>query len=178
MTAVHEQAPRTPPRFVVRTFWLMHRAAYRLTRGGFGLSRPVAGSKFGMLRIRTIGRRSGQARAAIIGYYEDGPNLVTLAMNGWGEKEPAWWLNLQAQPETTVDLPGETRPIRARAATGEEHDRLWAKFADYPGWGEDIDGLAARRSRGTAVVILERIIPMRDGRIVGDDRVTEVSAAA
>jgi deazaflavin-dependent oxidoreductase (nitroreductase family) len=140
---------------VVRTFWKLHRAAYRLTGGGFGLSRPVAGSKFGMLRLTTLGRRSGQSRVAIIGYYEDGPNLVTLAMNGWGEKEPAWWLNLQALPETSVELPGETRAVRARAAAGEERDRLWTKFADYPGWGEDLDGLASRRSAQTAVIILE-----------------------
>ena len=85
-----------------------------------------------MLRLTTIGRRSGQSRVAIIGYYEDGPNLVTLAMNGWGEKEPAWWLNLQAQPDTTVDLAGDTRAIRARAATGDERDRLWAKFPTTP----------------------------------------------
>ena len=121
MTAVREQAPRTPPRFVVRTFWLLHRAAYRVTGGRFGLSRPEAGSKFGMLRLTTVGRRSGQPRVAIIGYYEDGPNLVTLAMNGWGEKEPAWWLNLQAQPDTTVELPGETAgrpgPRRGRRGT-------------------------------------------------------------
>ena len=97
---------------------MLHRAAYRVTGGGFGLSRPVAGSKFGMLRLTTIGRRSGEARVAIVGYYEDGPNLVTLAMNGWGEKEPAWWLNLQAQPDTTVELPGETRAVR-----GSRRDR-------------------------------------------------------
>jgi len=155
MTDVREQAPRTPPRFVVRTFWFLHRTAYRLTGGGFGLSRPVAGSKFGMLRLTTVGRRSGQSRVAIIGYYEDGPNVVTVAMNGWGENEPAWWLNLQALPETTVELPGETRAVRARAAAGEERDRLWAKFRDYPGWGDDMDGLATRRSRQTAVVVLE-----------------------
>ena len=155
MTAVRQGAPRTPPRFVVRTFWLLHRAAYRLTGGGFGLSRPVTGSKFGMLRLTTVGRRSGQSRVAIIGYYEDGPNLVTLAMNGWGEKEPAWWLNLQARPDTTVELPGETRAVRARAAAGEERDRLWANFRDYPGWGDDIDGLATRRPSETSVVVLE-----------------------
>ena len=140
------ERPGAPPRVFVRTAWLLHRAAYRITGGRFGLSRPEAGSKFGMLRLTTIGRRSGQSRVAIIGYYEDGPNLVTLAMNGWGEKEPAWWLNLQAQPETTVELPGESRAVRARAAVGEERERLWAKFRDYPGWGDDIDGLATRRS--------------------------------
>ena len=87
MTAVREEAPRTPPRFVIRIVWMLHRTAYRLTGGRFGLSRPEAGSKFGMLRLATVGRRSGQPRIAIIGYYEDGPNLVTLAMNGWGRTE-------------------------------------------------------------------------------------------
>jgi F420H(2)-dependent quinone reductase len=155
MTAIREHTPRTPPRFVVRTFWLLHRAAHRFSGGRFGLSRPEAGSKFGMLRLTTIGRRSGQPRVAIVGYYEDGPNLVTLAMNGWGDKEPAWWLNLQAQPETTVVVPGASRAVRARAAVGEERERLWAKFRDYPGWGDDIDGLAGRRSAQTAVIVLE-----------------------
>ena len=47
-------------------------------------------------------------------------------MNGWGAPEPAWWLNLQAKPDATVDLKGgETRPIRARKATPEERPRLW-----------------------------------------------------
>jgi deazaflavin-dependent oxidoreductase (nitroreductase family) len=139
----------------LRSAWLLHRTAYRISGGRFGLSRPEAGSKFGMLRLTTIGRRSSQSRVAIIGYYEDGPNLVTLAMNGWGEKEPAWWLNLQAQPDTTVDLPDGSRAVRARAAAGAERDQLWTKFSDYPGWGEDLDGLATRRSVQTAVVVLE-----------------------
>jgi deazaflavin-dependent oxidoreductase (nitroreductase family) len=167
MTAAQGAAPRTPPRFVVRTFWLLHRAAYRITGGRFGLARPEAGGRFGMLRLTTAGRRSGQPRVAIIGYYEDGPNLVTLAMNGWGEKEPAWWLNLQAKPDTTVEIPGERRAVRARAAIGEERDRLWAKFQDYPGWGDDIDALADRRARPTAVVVLEP----RSRAIAHDDRV-------
>jgi len=155
MTAAREQAPRTPPRFVVRTFWLLHRTAYRLTGGRFGLSQPQAGTKFGMLRLATIGRRSGQPRIAIIGYYVDGPNLVTMAMNGWGRSEPAWWLNLQAQPDTTVGLADGPRDVRARAATGAERERLWARFADFPGWGDDIDALAAGRANETTVVVFE-----------------------
>jgi deazaflavin-dependent oxidoreductase (nitroreductase family) len=161
MTVSREQAPRTPPRFVVRVVWMLHRTAYRLTGGKFGLSRPEAGSKFGMLRLATVGRRSGQPRIAIIGYYDDGPNLVTLAMNGWGRSEPAWWLNLQAQPDTTVGLADGPRAVRARAATGVERDRLWARFADFPGWGADIDALASRRLSETAVVVFE---PRSDGR--------------
>ncbi len=153
--ADREQAVRTAPRFALRTFWLLHRALYRTSRGRIGLSRPEAGGKFGMMRLNTLGRRSGEPRVAIIGYYEDGPNLVTLAMNGWGRAEPAWWLNLQAKPDTTVDLADGPRTVRARAATGEERERLWATFRDYPGWGDDIDALAARRSTPTAVVVLE-----------------------
>jgi deazaflavin-dependent oxidoreductase (nitroreductase family) len=154
MTAV-PQGARTPPRPLIRTFWMLHRAAYRLTRGRFGLAQPTAGERFGFMRLKTVGRRSGKARVAIVGYYEDGANLVTLAMNGWADAEPAWWLNLQATPETTVELPAGTRAVRARAATEEERGRLWPRFSDYPGWGEDLDGLAARRSHQTAVVILE-----------------------
>ena len=58
----------------------------------------------------------------ILGYYEDGPDLVTLAMNGWGGTEPAWWLNLRAQPDVPVTLKNGTRSVRARAAQGEERD--------------------------------------------------------
>ena len=95
-----------------------------------------------MMRLRTVGRRSGAERVAIVGYFEDGPNLVTMAMNGWGDPEPAWWLNAQANPDITADLVDGSRAVRARAAAGAERDRLWARFRDYPGWGDDLDRLA------------------------------------
>ena len=109
MTAEQQHELRTPPRFLIRTFWTLHRTAYRLTGGRFGLSQPEAGERFGFMRLNTVGRRSGKARVAIVGYFEDGSNLVTLAMNGWGDAEPAWWLNLQAAPDTTVGLSNGTR---------------------------------------------------------------------
>lgn len=149
------EAPTPLPRPLLRIFWAMHRFAHRATGGRFGLSRPETGARFGMLRLTTVGRRSGRSRTAIIGYYPDGPNLVTLAMNGWGEGDPAWWLNLQATPEATVMLPDGPRPVRARAATGEERRRLWDTFRDYPGWGDDIGALAASRPAETAVVVFE-----------------------
>ncbi len=107
------------------------------------------------MRLKTLGRRSGRPRVAIVGYYEDGPNLVTMAMNGWADTEPAWWLNLQAHPAATVDLADGSRAVRARAAAGADRERLWARFHDYPGWGDDIDALAARRATEPAVVVLE-----------------------
>lgn len=155
MTAVREQPQRPLPRVVLRTFWLLHRAVYRFSGGRIGLTRPESGGKFGMMRLATIGRRSGKPRVAIVGYYEDGPNLVTLAMNGWADSEPAWWLNLQANPEASVDLADGSRAVQARVAEGAERERLWAGFGDYPGWGDDLDALAARRSTERAVVVLE-----------------------
>jgi deazaflavin-dependent oxidoreductase (nitroreductase family) len=146
---------RLPPRWVVRSAWAIHRAIYSLTGGRLGL-RPATPKAWGMMRLRTIGRRSGKERHVILGYFEDGPNLVTMAMNGWGDPEPAWWLNLQAQPETTVELKGQRRTVRSRAATPEERPRLWARWGEYDG-EEALRSWAARRSRETAVVILEPI---------------------
>jgi deazaflavin-dependent oxidoreductase (nitroreductase family) len=142
-----------PPRWFVRAAWAVHRAIYSVTGGRLGLRRQTA-RQWGMMRLTTVGRRSGSARHAILGYYEDGPNLVTMAMNGWGEAEPAWWLNLQAHPDTTVELPTGPRAVHGRAATPEERPRLWARWAEYDG-EENLGSWAARRSRETAVVILE-----------------------
>ena len=106
-----------------------------------------------MMRLHTVGRRTGEERIAILGYFEDGPDLVTMAMNGWADPEPAWWLNLQAQPDVTVDLPGGSRAVHARAADKAERPRLWARWAAYDR-DVDLDAFAARRSRETAVVIM------------------------
>src|ERR671911_609825 len=102
-----------PPRWFIKTFWHLHRGIVRASRGGRGLWAPRPG-KWGALRLTTTGRRSGQPRSVILGYYTDGPNLVTMAMNGWGAPEPAWWLNLQASPETTVELHDRTLAVRLR----------------------------------------------------------------
>lgn len=155
MTAVREQTATLPPRRVVRVAWVLHRALDRLTAGRVGLRLPVAGETFGMLRLTTIGRRSGQHRVAIVGYYQDGDDLVSLAMNGWGKAEPAWWLNLQSNPDAVVVLADGPWAVRARAASGPEREMLWATVGDYPGWGGDIDALAARRQMATTVVVFE-----------------------
>jgi deazaflavin-dependent oxidoreductase (nitroreductase family) len=133
----------------------VHRAIYRFTGGRRGLATPTPGGQFGYLRLKTVGRRSGQERVAILGYYEDGPNLISLAMNGWAAAEPAWWLNLQAHPEAFVELKTGSRAVRARAAVGEERARLWAKVRGYSGYGDNVDSYASLRSSDTAVVVLE-----------------------
>jgi len=160
-TLTEQSIPQTtttsklPPRWFIRTAWVVHRAIHRFTGGRVGLAAPKGdGGQFGLLRLKTVGRRSGTARAAIIGYVEDGQNFVTLAMNGWGEKDPAWWLNLRALPDATVELKGgASHGVHAREATGEERERLWTLLHGHRGYG-DLDGYAQRRSQ-TAVVVLE-----------------------
>ena len=150
MTMQSRRPAPLPPRWFVRAAWVGHRAIYSITGGRRGLRSPTA-ERWGMLRLRTVGRRTGEERIAILGYIEDGSNLVTKAMNGWADAEPAWWLNLLAHPDATVDLPGGSRAVRARAANQDERPRLWAMQATYD---KDLDAYAARRSGETAVVIL------------------------
>ena len=151
MAAAQPKSPRLPPRIVIRAAGVVHRAYHRLTGGRRGLWTPKA-DKWGTMELTTVGRKTGKERIAILGYYEDGPNLVTMAMNGWMEPEPAWWLNLQAHPDVTVELKTGTRAVRGRAAEGDERERLWARWNEF---GDDVDGYATRRPTETAVVILE-----------------------
>ena len=145
------KSPFLPPRWFIRLAWSTHRGLYRISGGRVGLRRPKPDG-WGTCSLTTIGRRTGQERSVMVGYFEDGPNLVTMAMNGWGEGEPAWWLNLQAHPDVRVDLAGESRLVTGRAAEGEERERLWARWREID---KNLDGYAARRSTKTAVVVLE-----------------------
>lgn len=147
-----EKTPAPPPRWFVRSVWTGHRLLFRTT--GRGLSRPRPGGRMGMLRLRVTGRRTGRERAVILGYHLDGDSYVTLAMNGWAEPDPAWWLNLQANPRAEVDTVDGTFGVVGREATDAERDRLWRRFDDYQGWG-DIDAFSARRSH-TPVIVLDR----------------------
>ena len=152
-SGTRKRTPRLQPRWFIVLFWKMHRAVVRATGGRRGLWLP-RDQRWGALRLTTIGRRSGQERSVIVGYYEDGPNLVTMAMNGWGEAEPAWWLNLQAHPTARVQLADGTREVVAHAATGAERARLWERWRALD---KDLDGYASRRPSETAVVVFEPV---------------------
>jgi deazaflavin-dependent oxidoreductase (nitroreductase family) len=144
--------PKLPPAWVIHGFWRGHRIVHRLSGGRF-LWTTASKRGWGALHLTTTGRRSGKLRGVILGYLEDGPNLVVLAMNGWQEGHPAWWLNLESHPDAVMKLPHQDpRPVRARRATGAERDRLWARWAEVDA---GLDGYAARRSVETPVVVLE-----------------------
>lgn len=156
-----DESPFMPPRWFVRTAWIAHRALYRGTGGRRGLWPPKPG-KWGTMRLVTVGRKTGKEREAIVAYFEDGPNIVTMAMNGWGEGEPAWWLNLLDHPDAEIELKGEdgTRTVRGRPAEGAERDRLWDVWRTYT---PHLEAYSKLRSTESAVVVLEPM-PRSDGQ--------------
>jgi len=152
MAETAEGPVRLPPRWFIWTFWKSHRAWYRATRGRRGLWTPASKRGWGALRLSVPGRHTGHERAVMLGYLEDGPDLVVMAMNGWGEGEPAWWLNLQAHPTATIHLAADPpRRVSAHAAQGAERERLWALWRTIE---PNLDRYAALRSTPTAVVVL------------------------
>ena len=142
---------KLPPRWFVRTIWMLHRGLYAASGGRLG-SKPATEDRAGSLRLRTIGRRTGEERHVMLYYIYDGDDFVTMAMNGWADPDPAWWLNLQANPDAWVDLGTTTIPVRGRAATPEERAELWPKLQQV---ARQLDDYAALRSHETTVVLLE-----------------------
>jgi hypothetical protein len=96
---------------------------------------------------------SAPGQVGSLAAHHNGPNLVSMAMNGWGAAEPGWWLNLQADPEAVVELAGGVRrDVLGRLAVGGERERLWQHWRELD---RNLDGYAARRPQETAVVVLE-----------------------
>jgi len=152
MNEVDVRPPKLPPAWFKHAFWRGHRALYKLSGGHF-LWTPASKRGWGAAYLTTVGRRSGQERNVIVGYVDDGPNLVTLAMNGFDEGHPAWWLNLEAHPDAVVRVAGRpARPVHARVAAGEERDRLWQRWVEID---PENDAFANLRSTEIPVVILE-----------------------
>jgi deazaflavin-dependent oxidoreductase (nitroreductase family) len=145
--------PFKPPRWFVRSAWSAQRAAYRRTGGRYPLRAPEPGARAGLLGLRTTGRRTGEPRDVIVAYVADGDRWVTLAMNGWDDAHPAWWLNLIAHPDAEVRTVDGVTAVRAHAPEGAERERVWALVRAHRGWG-DVDRFAAHRARPTPVVVL------------------------
>ncbi|MGL5849726.1 MAG: nitroreductase family deazaflavin-dependent oxidoreductase [Phycicoccus sp.] len=152
MPAEPTRPVRVPPRWFVTTFWRGHRALLRLSGGRVGLWRPGGRRGWGALRLTTTGRRSGRSRTVVLGYLDDGPDLLLLAMNGWGEGHPAWFHNLVAERRVTVERRGTgSRPMTAHVATGAERERVWERWREVD---PRLDEYAALRTTPAPVVVL------------------------
>jgi deazaflavin-dependent oxidoreductase (nitroreductase family) len=105
--------------------------------GGEVKSGPLAGHP--LLIMTSKGARSGEPRRAILTFHRDGDDYVIAATAGGSPKEPAWFHNLEADPDVTVEARNEVFDATATIETGPERDRLWDDhvkalpwFGDYP----------------------------------------------
>ena len=150
---------RRPPRYldVADRIWPVlrrgagaHTFLYRKTGGRIGHAIP--GVRGRMLLLDHIGAKSGIHRTLPLLYVRDGENLVIVASKGGFPKHPAWFHNLKANPDTTVQVGDRVLPVHARVAEPEEYDRLWDKaVAAYGGYRD----YKARAGRQIPLVVLE-----------------------
>jgi deazaflavin-dependent oxidoreductase (nitroreductase family) len=131
-----------------------HTFLYRHSGGRIGQSVPGVRGK--MLLLDHVGAKSGTRRTSPLLYVDDGEELVIVASKGGFPKHPAWFHNLLANPDTTVQVGSERRAVHARVARPEERERLWEMACRaYGGYR----GYAKRTDREIPLVVLE---PRRD----------------
>jgi deazaflavin-dependent oxidoreductase (nitroreductase family) len=130
-TGVRIRLRGTPP---ARWYARSHQRIYRLTGGRLGGTLTVPGrARRPILLLTTTGRVSGQPRTTPLIFLADGDRYVVIAANAGHPRPPAWWRNLLAEPAAAVLVRRRRLDVRAREATGDERDRLWAAFAEvYP----------------------------------------------
>ena len=127
----------------------VHTALYRLSRGLVGHRVPGMPA---MLLLDHVGAKSGKARTTPLVYIEDGDAFVIVASKGGHPKHPAWFHNLRANPDTTIQVGSRKIPVTARVATDVERDRLWpAVVRAYRGY----EGYQRRTGRKIPLVMLE-----------------------
>lgn len=130
MGRVLDLADRTWP--ITRRLMAGHTAIYKVSGGLIGHTAPGLPT---MLLLEHTGAKSGMKRTSPLLYFRDGRDLVLVASKGGFPKHPAWFHNLRAHPDTTVQVGREKRAVRARVASEEERTRLWPKaVASYGGF--------------------------------------------
>jgi F420H(2)-dependent quinone reductase len=126
-----------------------HTAVYRLTGGLVGHHVPGAPP---MLLLDHVGAKSGKKRTTPLAYLEDGQDIVIVASKGGHPRNPAWFHNLVANPNTTIQVGSKRRPVHARVAQGEERERLWERVVELYGGYRDYQ---RRTDRQIPLVVLE-----------------------
>lgn len=128
----------------------LHTLVYRASGGRIGQRIPGIGK---MLLLDHVGAKSGTKRTSPLLYTQDGDNLLIVASKGGFPKHPAWFHNLVANPNTTIQVGSERRPVHARVATPEERERVWPMVVEtYHGYA---NYQARSGGREIPVVILE-----------------------
>ncbi len=131
-----------------RLLFRTHALLYRLTGGRIGgrFNGPV-------LLLTTTGRKTGQRRTRPLSYFRDGDRLILVASNGGKPVQPAWYWNLQANPDALVQVGDRRFAVRAEQVGPEEEARLWPRLITHaPAWGKYRD----RTGRHVPIVVLRQ----------------------
>jgi deazaflavin-dependent oxidoreductase (nitroreductase family) len=107
----------------------LHARLLRLSRGRLRRSWVFAGGQ-PVISLTTTGRRSGEPRSTAVACFVSRDDLVIAGMNLGRARQPAWALNLQADPRAEIDIGGRTVRVMARLARGEERERLWRRWLE------------------------------------------------
>ncbi len=130
---------------VTRTFSGLHAAMFRLTKG------RASNPKWPMLVLTVTGRKTGKSRDVPLVYVDDNGRYAVAAAYGGSDVNPAWWMNLQANPNATALVHNVEVAVRAAVATADERAELWPRLvAMYPYF----DTYQQRTSREIPVVLL------------------------
>ena len=145
---------RKPPR-ASSPYWKLINLAARVNVAVYRLTGGRLGGRVGrapVLLLHHVGRRSGRARVSPLLYLDDADRLVIVASKGGTDHHPAWFLNLMANPATTVEVGRARRRARARQAVGEERERLWQRLVGmYPAYAT----YQSHTNRLIPVIVLE-----------------------
>jgi F420H(2)-dependent quinone reductase len=126
-----------------------HTAVYRATHGAIGHRLPGAPP---MLLLDHVGAKSAIRRTSPLAYGRDGQSFVVVASKGGYPKHPAWFHNLMANPDTTVQVGSRRVPVHARTANPREREHLWPLMVSlYPGY----EGYRRRAEREIPLVVLD-----------------------
>jgi len=127
----------------------LQRFLYLKTDGAIGAS--LGGMR--ILLLTSVGRRTGHQRIAPLLFVEDGDRFVVVASNAGDDRDPAWWLNLEANANARVQVRGEHYDVLARRADTEEEERLWPRLIEAYAPYRDY---RRRTGREIPIVLLER----------------------
>ena len=137
------------------------RLALRLGSGAHtGVYRATGGKLFGrmgkspILLLNTVGRKTGRRRTSPLLYVMDGEDFVIIASKGGAPTHPAWYLNLKANPDATVEVGDREVRVRAEEVDSQEKDRLWQKMVEmYPSY----DNYQTKTKREIPLLVLHPV---------------------
>jgi deazaflavin-dependent oxidoreductase (nitroreductase family) len=112
-----------------------------------------------LLLLTTVNMRGGQPRTTLLAYHRRGHRYHVIASNGGAPRNPAWFHNLEREPDVTVEIGAETLPARARILSGSERDAAFAAIA------EEAPSAASFEAKARRIIPVIELEPRREAAV-------------